>query len=261
MPRFNTINVTPPQLQIDRRKILLYVVIPLIVIIGLLTGIRQVGTGQIGVVTRYGRVTGRELPEGLHLVVPFGVDRVSRYDVKVLKQEDQANAASRDLQDVSSTIALNYHLEAGKVMEIHRSIGPLYRQKLIDPAMQEVFKATSAKFSAGELITSRAEVKNEALKLIKERLEKYGIIVDDLSIVNFQFSNAFSKAIEEKQVAQQNAERARFNLEASRVDAEAQQAQSQTLSPLFLQKQAIDKWDGKLPQYLGDGTVFNIPLR
>lgn len=243
------------------RKSIIGIGLGLVLVVGLMSAIRQIGTGQIGVVTRFGRVTGGELGEGLHVVMPYGIDRVSRYDIKVQKQQDDANAASKDLQDVVATLALNYRIEAGKVGEVHRTVGPLYSVKLIDPALQEVFKATSAKFTAGELVTNRAEVKGEVFKLIKERLEKYGIIIDDVSIVNFQFSAAFSKAIEEKQVAQQNAERARFNLEAARVDAEAQQAQAQTLSALFLQKQAIEKWDGKLPQYLGQETVFNIPLR
>jgi hypothetical protein len=79
--------------------------------------------------------------------------------------------------------------------------------------------------------------------------------------VNFKFSPAFAKAIEEKQVAQQNAERSQFNLQAAQIDAQAQQAQAVTLSPLYLQKQAIEKWDGKMPQYIGSGSVFNIPLQ
>jgi len=237
------------------------VVALVLVVIGLLTGIRQVGTGQLAVVTRYGKVSDRELGEGLHLIAPYGVDKVIRYDIKVQKDETEASAASEDLQDVTATLALNYHLEAARVKEIHQRVGPLFGIKLIDPAVQEVFKATTARYSASELITNRSEVKNEAFKGVKERLEKYGIVVDDFSIVNFRFSAAFAKAIEEKQVAQQNAERSRFNLEAAQVDAQAQQAQSLTLSDLYLQKQAIEKWDGKLPQYLGSGTVFNIPLQ
>lgn len=242
------------------KKIIIVVAIVLVAI-GMLTGIRQVGTGQLAVVTRYGKVSDRELGEGLHFVAPYGVDKVVRYDVKVQKDETQASAASKDLQDVTATLALNYHLEAARVKEIHQRVGPLFGLKLIDPAVQEIFKATTARYSASELITNRSEVKNEAFQGVKERLEKYGIIVDDLSIVNFQFSAAFAKAIEEKQVAQQNAERSRFNLEAAQVDAQAQQAQSLTLSDLYLQKQAIEKWDGKLPTYLGNGTVFNIPLQ
>lgn len=232
-----------------------------VVVVALLTGIRQVGTGQIAVVTRFGRVTGRELAEGLHYVMPFGIERTTRYDVKVQKDESQVSAASKDLQDVTATLALNYRIEASSVSDIHQKIGPLFATKLINPALQETFKAASASYSASELITKRSEVKAEALKGVKTRLESYGIMVDDLSIVNFTFSQAFSKAIEEKQVAQQNAERARFNLEAAQIDAQAQQVQAQTLSPLYLQKLAIEKWDGKMPTYQGSGTVFNIPLQ
>lgn len=245
-------------------KKLIIIIIALIVVLWFfLSTIRVIGTGEIGVVTRYGKVIGRELGEGIHMVAPFGVDKVTIYDIKVLKQQDEVTAASKDLQDVGATLALNYRINSSRVSEVHQKIGEFYPFKLIDPALQEVFKATSAKYSAQELITNRAEVKSEALKLIKERLEGFGIVVDDLSIVNFKFSEAYSKAIEEKQIAQQNAERARFNLEAAKIDAEAQSAQAQTLSPLFLQKQAIDKWDGKLPTYLGQGqgTVFNIPLQ
>lgn len=243
------------------RKLLIIALVAIVAVIGVSTALRQIGTGQIGVVTRFGRVTGRELGEGLHTVLPFGIEQIARYDVKVQKQTEEASAASKDLQDVGATLALNYHIEPNRISEIHRNIGVLYGPKLIDPALQEVFKATSAKFSAQELITARAEVKADVTRLLKERLEKYGIVVDDVSLVDFKFSPSFAKAIEEKQVAQQNAERSKFNLEAAQIDAQAQSVQAATLSPLFLQKQAIEKWNGQLPTYLGQDTVFNIPLR
>ncbi|HIA92168.1 TPA: prohibitin family protein [Candidatus Saccharibacteria bacterium] len=226
----------------------------------LLTSVRVVGTGEVGVVTRFGKVTGRELGEGIHLVLPFGIEQASIYDIKIQKQTEDAASASKDLQDVSTTLTLNYRLQADKIKEIHQTIGVNYQDKLIEPALQEVFKAASAKFSAQELITQRAQVKAETFELLKDRLDVFGIVVDDISIVDFTFSPAFTQAIEDKQIAEQNAQRAKFNLEAARTDAEAQQAQAQTLSPLFLQKQAIEKWNGQLPTYLGNGTVFNIPL-
>ncbi len=243
------------------KNLVVRIVFVVILVLALLTSIRQVNTGQLAVVTRFGKVTNRELGEGIHLVMPFGIERVARYDVKVQKDESEVSAASKDLQDVTGTVALNYRIDAKRVSQIHQEIGPNFALKLIEPALQETFKATSAKYSASELITNRSEVKSEALKGVKERLEQYGIMVDDLSIVDFKFSPAFAKAIEEKQVAQQNAERSRFNLEAAQIDAQAQQAQSLTLSPLYLQKQAIEKWNGTMPQYLGSGTVFNIPLQ
>lgn len=245
----------------NQKRIALVVITAVLLLIAASTGIRIVGTGEIGVVTRFGKVTGRELPEGIHLVTPFGIEQANIYDIKIQKETEEANSSSKDLQDVNSTLTLNYRLEPGRVQEVHQTVGVNYRDKLIVPAVQEVFKASSAKFSAQELITQRAEVKNDAFELLSERLKEFGIIVDELSIVDFEFSPSFTQAIEEKQIAEQNAQRAKFNLDASKTDAEAQKVQADTLSPLFLQKQAIDKWDGKLPEYLGGGdSVFNIPL-
>jgi regulator of protease activity HflC (stomatin/prohibitin superfamily) len=230
-------------------------------LIALFTSFRQVNTGQIGVVTRFGKVTGKEVGEGLHIIMPFGIEQLTIYDVKVAKLSDDIAAATKDLQDVNATIALNYRVEAGAVSGLHQTVGPLFVEKIVEPAVNEVFKAATAQYSAAELLAKRPEVKQTAVEGLKERLSRYGISVDDLSIVNFKFSDTFTKAIEEKQAAEQNVQRARFNLEAAQADSQAQQVQAQTLSPLFLQKQAIDKWDGRLPTYLGQGSVFNIPLQ
>lgn len=239
----------------------LFAVIAILLVLALITSIRMVGTGKVGVVTRFGRVTGVEHSEGLHMVMPFGIERIRKYDVKVQKEETKdVAAASRDLQDVTATVVLNYRLDRGKVSDIHRNIGPDFREKLIDPAVIETFKGASASFTVEEMITKRPEVKKQAYEALKKRLERFGIAVEDLSLTNFEFSDAFTKAIEDKQVAQQNAERAKFNLDSARTDAQAQEAQRQTLSPELLQKWAIEKWDGKMPQYVGGGAVFNIPL-
>jgi regulator of protease activity HflC (stomatin/prohibitin superfamily) len=247
-----------------RRPIVLIGIVLLIVIaIGFISSAKRIGTGQIGVVTQYGRVTGRELTEGLSFVLPFGINNVTVYDIKVQKESVTSTAASKDLQDVSSQIVLNYNLERGSVSRVHQTIGAMYVDRIVTPAINEVFKAASAEYTASELITERSKLKTVAQKTLTDRLAPYGIKVSELSIVDFDFSDSFSKAIEEKQVAQQNAERAKFNLEAARTDAEAQAAQSQTLTQQYLQKQAIEKWDGKMPQYVGGGTgtVFNIPLQ
>jgi regulator of protease activity HflC (stomatin/prohibitin superfamily) len=243
------------------KRIIVGGVLALVLIITLLTSIRVVGTGQIGVVTQYGRVTGRELTEGMSLVAPWGINNVTIYDIKLQKEAVVSTAASKDLQDVSSEIVLNYNLERGSVSEVHQTIGALYVDKVVTPAINEIFKAASAEYTASELITQRGELKTIAQKNLTDRLAPYGIKVSELSIVDFKFSENFTMAIEEKQVAQQNAERAKFNLEAAFTDAQAQKAQSETLTSQYLQKQAIEKWDGKLPTYLGDGTVFNIPLQ
>ncbi len=244
-----------------RNKWVIIIAGVLLVLWTMMTAVKIVGTGQVGVVTMYGRVTGRELSEGLSLVVPWGIERVAIYDIKVQKESVRSTAASKDLQDVTSEIVLNYNLERGSVSEVHQTIGVQYVDRIVSQAINEIFKAATAEYTASELITQRSALKAKAQTQLTERLAKYGVRVSELSIVDFKFSDNFSRAIEEKQVAQQNAERAKFNLEAARTDAEAQRAQSETLTQEYLQKQAIEKWDGQLPTYLGSGTVFNIPLQ
>ena len=240
------------------------ILIPVLVFTAI-ASLTVVGTGEIAVMTRFGRVTGQELGEGLHLKMP--IDNANKYDVKVQKETAEGAVASRDLQDVSTVLVINYNLSAGKVSEIHRRIGIDYKDKLIDPALQEVFKASTAKFDATQLITDRAQVKQDTLKLLEKRLDDFGITVINVSITNFSFSSEFSKSIEDKQVAQQNAERAKFNLERAIIEAEAQRVQKTSLSAELLRKyeldnqaDAIKKWNGAMPTYVGGGSVFNIPL-
>lgn len=231
-------------------------------LVGVVTSMRAVSTGKVGVVTSFGSVTGRELNEGFSWVAPFWFNNVTEYDIKVQKETAPTSAATKDLQDVTAEVVLNYRLNRGDVSRIHQQVGAEYKDKLISPALSETFKGASAKFDAGELISNRAELKADVYKQLKARLQKFGIVVDDVSITDFKFSESFSKAIEDKQVAQQDAERAKFKLDAAKTDAEAQRAQSETLSPEYLRKLAIDKWDGKMPQYVGgDGSVLGVPVK
>jgi prohibitin 1 len=238
------------------------IIVTVLALITFFSSMRFVDTGKIGVVTSFGRVTGRELTEGFNWVAPWGFNNVTQYDIKVLKSTSKTAAATRDLQDVTAEVVLNYKVNRGDVSRMHQTVGADYKGKLVSPALSEVFKGASAKYNAGELITNRSALKNDVYTQLRDRLGKYGISVEDVSITNFQFSPSFSKAIEDKQVAQQNAERAKFNLEAAKTNAEAQEAQSETLSQAYLQMQAIEKWDGKMPQYVGgEGSVFGIPLK
>ena len=221
--------------------------------------IRSVDAGQVGVITRFGEVN-REAQSGLVIKLPWPIESIHYMDTRIQKQQEESTAATSDLQDVQATLAVNYALNREQATRVYKEIGPLYNERVVIPAVQESFKAATAQYTAAELLTKRPEVKQKALDIIKRRIEPYGIRVDDVSIVNFSFGGDFTKAIEAKQVAAQEAERAQFNLQRARLDAEAQNAQKQSLSPELLQKYAIDKWDGKMPQYVGGESVFNIPL-
>lgn len=246
--------------------------IALLVVITFFSSMRSIDTGKIGVVTRYGKVTGRELSEGLSWVTPWGIDNVTEYDVKTRKVEANAKAATKDLQDVTATVALTYQVNRGKVSEIHQRVGKDFQSIEIDPQVQEAFKAISARYTASELITNRAEVKQEVIDNLSDRVQKDGrYTVRDLAITNFEFGEAFNAAIEAVQVANQNVAKARQELETTKVEAEkriaeataaaeSQRLQQQTLTPQLIQKMWIEKWDGKLPTTsTGDSTILSIP--
>ena len=224
------------------------------------TSLVIVKAGEAGVVTQFGRVTGKEMNPGLNAKLPYPFQGITIFDTRVQKEQSEVDAASADLQEVKSTIALNYHVDRSEVSNIYQTVGSEFADRLIAPAVQEAFKATTAQYSASDLLVKRAEVKDKARGQLIDRLQKYGVIIDDLSIVNFNFSVEFNKAIEQKQIAQQQAEQAQYHLEQAQKDAQAQAAQKDSLTPEILQKMAIDKWNGEMPQYVGSGSVFNIPL-
>lgn len=240
-----------------------------------------IDAGYVGVVTQFGAVTGETFPPGFHLKLPFAQD-VQIFDIRTQKEQVEATAASKDLQAVKSVIALNYRLDAAQASTVYQEIGIFYKERVIDPAIQEAFKSATAQFTAEELITKRTEVKNLAQTTLANQLKRSHIIVDDFNIVNFDFSAAFNDAIEAKQVASQQVLTARQELEKSRVAAEqriveakaradsqiieaeaaakAQQLQQQSLTELYIQNKAVDKWNGQLPQYTGGTAIpFIVP--
>lgn len=248
------------------------ILIALVLLVGAFTSFTIVGVGQEAVVTRVGSVN-RELGSGIHPKIPYGIERTHKFDVKTQKDTADAAAASQDLQDVKVTVVTNYHIEQGKVGELFRTVGDDYKARIIDPAIQESVKASTAKYPIGDLITKRAEVKEIILKSLQSRLDFRGIKVEDISLTNLEFSHSFTVAIEQKQVAEQQAQQAKFAAEKAandaqaeinkaQGDAEAQRLRQSTLTPELLQQQAINKWSGNFPTYYGGtGTLFNIPIQ
>lgn len=224
---------------------------------------RTVGAGKVGVVTRLGAVQ-RVVNPGFVLKIPI-IEVVTIMETRTQKEQAEASAASKDLQEVRSTVALNYHLRGEKAVEVFQNIGEEYKVRIVDPAIQEAFKATTAKFTAEELITKREAVKDLAFEELKVRLEKDNIVVVNFNIVNFDFSEDFNYAIEQKQVAQQNLERARLEAQTAKTQAEGQ-AQAQkalketgSLSPEYLEFSALQKWNGILPVYTSGVPFITIP--
>ena len=232
----------------------------------------QVGAGERGVVLNFGAVQENVLGEGLHFRVPI-MQQIALMDVKVQKAVTDAASASSDLQDVTSSVALNYHIIPDKANVVYQTIGVQFKERIIDPAIQEVMKAVTAQYTAEELITKRPAVSAAMQETLSKRLLAYNIGVDAFSIVTFSFSKVFTEAIEAKQTAEQLALKAKRDLDRIKIEAEqkitAATAEAESLrlqranistDLIELRKveanlRAIDKWNGILPQVTGSGSV------
>jgi prohibitin 2 len=182
--------------------------------------------GHRGVVIRFGAVTGSILEEGLQTKLPF-LDSVVKMSVQTQKYEANAASASKDLQDVSTTIALNWKLDPGQASEVYRTLGLEFIDRIAAPAIQETIKQVTAKYNAEDLILKREEVKAAITENLATRLLERGIITEAVSITEFQFSTTFTAAIEAKVAAEQAVFEARNKLE--RIKVEAQQREEQEI--------------------------------
>jgi regulator of protease activity HflC (stomatin/prohibitin superfamily) len=221
-----------------------------------------------GVHTRFGVVTGM-LEPGFHIVNPF-TSRVDVMRVSTQKVEVEENAASNDLQDVTAVVAVQYALDSNNVEQIYKEYRNELQLTVINPAIQESIKAGAAKFTAEELVTKRAEVKDEIEKVLRDRLAEAYVRVSNVDIIDFRFSDSFNRAIEEKVTAEQNAAReenrlAQVEFEAqqritqAQAEAEAIRIQAEAITQQggdnYVQLQAIEKWNGNLPQQFVPGSA------
>ncbi len=214
--------------------------------------------GQAGVISILGKARESVLLEGIHFKPPL-VSAVDIYDLTVQKFEVPAQSSTKDLQDLSARFAINFRLDPLLVVEIRRTQGTLANivSKIIAPQTQESFKIAAANRTVEEAITKRNELKQDFDDALSERLEKYGIIVLDTSVVDLDFSPEFAKAVEEKQIAEQRAKRAIYvaqeaeqqaeaDINRAKGKAEAQRLLAETLKAqggqLVLQKEAIQAW-------------------
>ena len=224
-----------------------------------------VNAGERGVLMQFGKVQEQVLGEGIHVIFPT-VYTVKKLTVRVQKQESSAEASSKDLQDVFTDVALNWHIIPEEANAIFQQIGDEKEvvHRIIDPAVEEVLKAVMAKYTAEEIITKRGEVKAAVDDSLTLRLVTYHIAIDDISLVHVHFSERFSDAVEAKQIAEQEAKRGEFlalkavkeaeaKVNLAKGEAEVQRLLRDNLTPELLERQAIEKWNGQLPLIVGEG--------
>ena len=197
-----------------------------VIIASLVSGVfTTIPSGSRGVVIRFSAVTGTVLNEGLRTKMPF-LDSIVIMSVQTQKYETDSSAITKDLQDVSTTIALNWKLDAGMAAEVYRTLGMDYIERIAAPAIQETIKQITAQFNAEDLILKRDQVKTAITDSLSSRLRERGIITEMVSITNFQFSDTFTAAIEAKVAAEQAVLEALNKLEQVKVEAQQREAEA-----------------------------------
>lgn len=269
-------------------------VVGLAAVVSLLASFSTVPVGSTGVVVTLGQTQSMTLSEGFHIKAPY-ITHIVSMDNRIQKQEVSAAATSKDLQAVSTTIDVNFHLSPGSSNSMYQNIGQRYSEILLAPAIQESVKNVMAQYSAEQLITQRSAVSVSIREELENRMTEYGVIIDEFNITNFQFSAEFDAAIEAKQVAEQNklkaqtekeqriieaeaaarekevaaeaeanATLAKANAEAEAIrvkaeaEAEANQKLNQSLTSGILDYQAIQRWNGEYPTVMGGENTLTM---
>ena len=259
--------------KIKPKKIIIPVVAVIAVLIVALNSFVVVQAGHTGVVVTLGAVNEGVLQEGIHLKAPF-VQDVVKIDNRIQKLEVKTEAFSKDLQSVDTVLAINYRVDTSKSYSIYKNIGADYENVLVVPAVNEVLKAITATYTAEESVTNRALISEGLIVGLNEKLNDIGLYVTDVNIIDFDFSDAFINAIEEKQVAQQQLLKAetekqtkitnaQADAEAVKIkadaEAEANETISKSLTNQIIENKKIEKWDGELPRVQGgSGTIIDI---
>lgn len=232
-----------------------------------------IAPGERGVLVTLGHMSQDIKLPGPHLRVPF-IQTYHIMNVQVTKYENEETAASKDLQNTYTKVALNYTIDPGEVTKLYQNVGPqnMLTSKVIEPIMSNAVKAVTAHYNAEDLIAQRDTVRAGIENEIKTALKQYDVDVQSVNITNFRFSEAYANAIEAKQVAQQNALKATYELQKVQTEAQQRVANAQadakatvlnaeaqakamalkdrSVTDKILVLNAIDKWDGHYPSTL-----------
>lgn len=249
-------------------KIIIFSLIGIILLIFIFGSFRTIKSGQVGIRVRFGKVVSSQMNDGINFKIPF-IEKIVKMNIQVQKIEIETESSSKDLQLVNMKLAVNYKIDGKRATSLYKNVGTKYEDVILQPAIQESIKAVTSKYTAEELITKRNEVSVECMKELDSKVKKYGIIIDNFNITNFNFSEEFNKAIEEKQVAEQKVLTAKQELEKAKVDAEKKIVQAEaekrandlkqvSLTDNIIKEKFIEKWNGELPKATGGNSIINL---
>ncbi len=253
------------------RPRMLFGLLPLLII--LVGCFSTVKTGEIGIKTRFGKITDTYLSEGVNFKLPF--ENIETVNIKVQKYENEVplETSTKDMQIVTGIkVVVNFQVNGEQAVELYRNVGSNYKETVLEPSIQETIKSVMSKYTAEELVTKRSEVATDIQETLNSRTIDYGISIVSINLNNFDFSQAYNESIERKAVAEQNALTAQQELQTTKAEAEKKRIEAQgeadankikekSLTKEIIQQQFIEKWDGKLPtNYAGDDvlSIFNV---
>lgn len=259
-----------------KTKIIIGSIVGVIVIamIILVASITTVPTGYVGVKTRFGQVQDDVIQEGFNLKAPF-IESIVKIDCRTQKYEIATEASSKDLQKISNLkVVVNYNVDKNNANNLYKEVGKDYQTVLIEPAILESIKQGISQYTAEETITKRSEVADVIINLLKNKLENKGVTVTALNITDLSFSEEFDTAVEQKQIVEQETQKAQYELEKAKVenekkienakaDAEVMRQQNEQITDTYLrlkeienEQKAIEKWNGQLPTTTSDAIPF-----
>ncbi|MEF2836021.1 MAG: prohibitin family protein [Clostridia bacterium] len=259
-----------------KTKIIIGSIVGVIVIamIILVASITTVPTGYVGVKTRFGQVQDDVIQEGFNLKAPF-IESIVKIDCRTQKYEIATEASSKDLQKISNLkVVVNYNVDKNNANNLYKEVGKDYQTVLIEPAILESIKQGISQYTAEETITKRSEVADVIINLLKNKLENKGVTVTALNITDLSFSEEFDTAVEQKQIVEQETQKAQYELEKAKVenekkienakaDAEVMRQQNEQITDNYLrlkeienEQKAIEKWNGQLPTTTSDAIPF-----
>ena len=231
---------------------------------------KSVKTGEIGIKTRFGKITNQTINEGINFKLPY--EKIEKVNIKVQKYENEQelSTSTKDMQIVNNIkVSVNYQINGEKAVDLYKKVGTNYKNTILEPAIQETIKGVISKYTSEELVTKRSDISLDICNTLNERIKDYGINSVSVAINNFDFSESYNQAIEKKAVAEQEVQTQKNKLEKAKVEAETKKVEAQgeaeankikekSLTKDILQQQFIEKWDGQLPNTYTGGDVMGI---
>lgn len=264
----NTFGEEYQETEYNYKNIIIFAVVILFAIITFFGSFKTVKSGEVGLRIRFGKIVNSTLSEGINFKIPY-IEKIAKVNIKIQKSEIETESSTKDLQPIKTKLAINYKVDNKKAPELYRTVGNSYNETILIPAIQESLKAVMSKYTAEETVTIRNKVSDDCLKEIQSKMKKYGIIIEEFNIIDINFSEEYSKAIEEKQVAEQRVLTAKQELEKEKIEAEkkitkakgesdANALLQKTLTEEVLKEKMIEKWNGELPKVSGSNNIMDI---